>query len=363
MPNKSLDAANKSVTEKRVFSSSTLFSHVHRFNDNNGNSIVLDSRANKRAKVEKSEENSRIKKGTTTDAIKEREEKNKLSSSVPKKSSDAANKRRAKVEKSEENSRMKKGTTDADAVKEREEKNKLSSSGMDGFKNMQCSVTLRGLLVHPDGVYFKKGKALMDLERVQRKLWNNLYNKTDQFAADIRTVFRNVMSQYPSGHEVHQTAAKLSDLFETKWRNLEGRWLAEKENKLEKEEPKPNSKPLKSNAGQKRKQFSGSDLSIAIAKAKLILEKKKTNEAAQQNRVCLQRKKQREMMQKMERTIFFDDAFKSFQDLENLCGHSLTHYCTKENPLMKNLTGLVLKEEDFEDNNFLSEDLEEGEVF
>ncbi|RYR58920.1 hypothetical protein Ahy_A05g024781 [Arachis hypogaea] len=226
----------------------------------------------------------------------------------------------------------------------------------------RCSVTLRRLLVHPDGVYFKKGKALMDLERVQRKLRNNLYNKTDQFAADIRAVFRNVMSQYPSGHEVHGTAAKLSDFFETKWKNLEGRWLAEKENKLEKEAPKPNSKPLKSNVGEKRKQFSGSDLSIAIAKAKLILEKKKNNEAAQQNRVCLQRKKQREMMQKMERTIFFDDTFKSFQDLENLCGHSLTHYCTKENPLLKNLTGLVLKEEDFEDNNFLSEDLEE-EVF
>ncbi|RYR05584.1 hypothetical protein Ahy_B06g085441 isoform A [Arachis hypogaea] len=223
---------------------------------------------------------------------------------------------------------MKKGTT-TDAIKKREEKKKQSSSGMDGFKNTQCSVTLRRLLVHPDGVYFKKGKALMDLERVQRKLRNNLYNKTDQFAADIRTVFRNVMSQYPSGHEVHRAAAKLSDLFETKWKDLEGRWLA-KENKLEKEEAKPNSQPLKSNAGQKRKQFSGSDLSIATA----------------ENRVCLQRKKQREMMQKMERTIFFDDAFKSFQDLENLCGHSPTHYCTKENPLLKNLT-----------------DLEEGEVF
>ncbi|RYR71635.1 hypothetical protein Ahy_A02g005864 isoform D [Arachis hypogaea] len=198
----------------------------------------------------------------------------------------------------------------------------------------------------------------MDLERIQRKLWNNLYNETDQFAADIRTVFRNVMSQYPSGHEVHRTAAKLSDLFETKWKNLEGRWrLAEKENKLEKEEPKPNSKPLKSNAEEKRKK-----LAEAIAKAKLILEKKKTNEAAQRNRVYLQRKKQREMMQRMERTIFFDDAFKSFQDLENLCGHSLTHCCTKGNPLLKNHTGLVLREEDFEDNNFLSEDLEEGEV-
>ncbi|XP_057760176.1 uncharacterized protein LOC130980524 [Arachis stenosperma] len=319
VPKKYSDAAHKRVPEKEVFSSSTLFSHVHRFNDNNNNnrnSIVLDSHANKRAKLEKSEENSRMKKGTTTDAIKEREEEKKR-----------------------------------------------SYSGMDEFKNMQCSVTLRRLLVHPDGVYFKKGKALMDLERVQRKLRNNLYNKTDQFAADIRAVFRNVMSQYPSGHEVHGTAAKLSDLFETKWKNLEGRWLAEKENKLEKEAPKPNSKPLKSNVGEKRKQFSGSDLSIAIAKAKLILEKKKNNEAAQQNRVCLQRKKQREMMQKMERTIFFDDTFKSFQDLENLCGHSLTRYCTKENPLLKNLTGLVLKEEDFEDNNFLSEDLEEGEVF
>ncbi|XLU62282.1 hypothetical protein S245_021491 [Arachis hypogaea] len=156
------------------------------------NSIVLDSRANKRAKVEKSEENSRMKKGTTTDAIKECEEKKKR-----------------------------------------------SSSGMDGFKNMQCLETLKRLLVHPDGMYFKKGKALMDLERVQRKLRNNLYNKTDQFAANIRTVFRNVMSQYPSVHEVHRTAAKLSDLFETKWKDLKGRWLA-KENKLEKEESKPN---------------------------------------------------------------------------------------------------------------------------
>ncbi|QHO54537.1 hypothetical protein HN51_023136 [Arachis hypogaea] len=317
-PKKSSDVANKRVSKKRVFSSSELSSHVDGFNNNNNNCnrVVLDSRANKRAKVKKSEENPWMKKGTTTDA-----------------------------------------------VKEREEKKKPSSSGMDGFKNMQCSVMLKRLLVHPDGVYFKKGKALMDLERVQRKLWNNLYNKTNQFAADIRTVFRNVMSQYPSGHEVHLTAAKLSDLFETKWKNLEGRWPAEKENELGKEEPKPNSKPLKSNAGEKRKHLSGSDLSIAIAKAKLILEKKKTNEAAQQNRVFLQRKKQREMMQKMERTIFFDDAFKSFQDLENLCGHSLTRYCTKENPLLKNLTGLVLREEDFEDNNFLSEDLEEGEVF
>ncbi|RYR71633.1 hypothetical protein Ahy_A02g005864 isoform A [Arachis hypogaea] len=301
-PKKSSDAANKRVPKKRVFSSSELSSHVDGFNNNNSNSnsVVLDSRANKRAKVEKSQENSSMKKGTTTDA-----------------------------------------------VKEREEKKKRSSSRMDEFKNTQCSVTLRRLLVHPDGVYFKKGKALMDLERIQRKLWNNLYNETDQFAADIRTVFRNVMSQYPSGHEVHRTAAKLSDLFETKWKNLEGRWrLAEKENKLEKEEPKPNSKPLKSNAEEKRKK----------------LAKKKTNEAAQRNRVYLQRKKQREMMQRMERTIFFDDAFKSFQDLENLCGHSLTHCCTKGNPLLKNHTGLVLREEDFEDNNFLSEDLEEGEV-
>ncbi|KAL4395446.1 hypothetical protein HN51_023393 [Arachis hypogaea] len=306
-PKKSSDVANKMVPKKRVFSSSELSRHVDGFN-NNSNSVVLDSRANKRAKVEKSDENSSMKKGTSTDAVKEREE----------------------------------------------EKKKRSSSGMDEFKNTQCSVTLKRLLVHPDGVYFKKGKALMDLERIKRKLWNNLYNETDQFAADIRTVFHNVMSQYPSGHEVHRTAAKLSDLFETKWKNLEGRWLAEKENKLEKEEPKPNSKPLKSNAEEKRKK-----LAEAIAKAKLVLEKKKTNEAAQRNRVYLQRKKQREMMQRMERTVFFDDAFKSFQDLENLCGHSLTHYCTKGNPLLKNLTGLVLREEDFEDNNFLSEDLEE----
>ncbi|QHN91608.1 hypothetical protein HN873_058703 [Arachis hypogaea] len=217
MPTKSSDAANKRVPQKRVFSSSTLFSHVHLFNNN------------KRAKVEKSEEGSRMKKGTTTEAAK---------------------------------------------IIDFEEK-KRSSSGMDRFKKMQCSVTLRRLLVHPDGVYFKKGKALrihddskplMDLESVQSKLRNDLYKKTDQFASDIRTVFRNAMSWYPSRHEVHRTAAKLSDLFETKWKDLEGRWLAEKENKLEKKEKKPNSKPLKLNAEEKRKQLSDSDLSSAATR-------------------------------------------------------------------------------------------------
>ncbi|KAL4395875.1 hypothetical protein AHAS_Ahas01G0035600 [Arachis hypogaea] len=191
---------------------------------------------------------------------------------------------------------MKKGTTtEAAKIIDFEEK-KRSFSGMDRFKKMQCSVTLRRLLVHPDGVYFKKGKAsrirddskpLMDLESVQSKLRKDLYKKTDQFAADIRMVFCNAMSWYPSRHEVHRTAAKFSDLFETKWKDLEGRWLAEKESKLENEGKKPNSKPLKLNAGEKRKQLSDSDLSIATAEAKLILEKKKANEATQQNRVTM----------------------------------------------------------------------------
>ncbi|MED6224073.1 hypothetical protein PIB30_080242, partial [Stylosanthes scabra] len=258
---------------------------------------------------------------------------------------------------------MKKGTTDAakityfDAVKEHdEEKKKRSSSGMDRCKKMQCSVTLRRLLVHPDGVHFKKGNysnPLMDLERIQLKLGKDLYKKTDQFAADIRLVFRNAMFRYPSRHnETHQAAAMLSELFETKWKDLEGKWEAEKAKRAK-------AKPFKSNEGEKRKPISDSDLSIAIANAKLQWEKnqkkKKSNEAvaaAQQNNVfvsCnslwLQREKQREILQKMERTIFFgDDNFKYFHDLENLCGRSLTHYCTKENPLLKDLTGLVLRE-------------------
>ncbi|MED6219543.1 hypothetical protein PIB30_036703 [Stylosanthes scabra] len=262
---------------------------VHQFN-NNSNNVVLDSRPNKRAKV---------------------------------------------LEKSEDNSRMKKGTTEAakityfDAVKEHdEEKKKRSSSGMDRCKKMQCSVTLRRLLVHPDGVHFKKANysnPLMDLENIQLKLGKDLYKKTDQFAADIRLVFRNAMFRYPSRHnEIHQAAAMLSELFETKWKDLEGKWEAEKVQKLEEDMAmaKAKAKPFKSNEGEKRKRILDVDLSIAIANAKLQWEKmKKSNEAvavAQQNNVFigrysvwLQREKQREIMQKMERTVFFgDDNFK-----------------------------------------------------
>ncbi|MED6121443.1 hypothetical protein PIB30_030162 [Stylosanthes scabra] len=184
-----------------------------------------------------------------------------------------------------------------------------NSSDMDRFKKMQCSVVLKRLLVHPDGVHFKKredlaSKPSMDLESVQLKLWKDLYTRTDDFADDIRMVFRNAMLHYPFRHEIHRAAATLSEVFETKWKDLEGKWEAEKAKK-EAEHLKSN------NEGGKRKPISDSDFSVAIANAKLQL----------------QRKKEREMMEKMERTIFFDDDnFKCFQDLEKLCGYSLTHY-------------------------------------
>ena len=114
-----------------------------------------------------------------------------------------------------------------DMVKAHEEKKQ--KMGIDHFKKMQCSVTLKRLMVHPNGWPFKKqasGKALeiygysdleskpvMDLESVKWKLEKGLYMATDQFAADIRLVFSSAMLYYPPRHEVHRIAVKLSELF------------------------------------------------------------------------------------------------------------------------------------------------------
>ncbi|MED6138234.1 hypothetical protein PIB30_072321 [Stylosanthes scabra] len=227
---------------------------------------------------------------------------------MPNKSSFAAIKRAFKKRALSSSSASRDSVLDSRPNKRARVEKLHETSVMDRFKKMQCSVVLKRLLVHPDGVHFKKAKALaskpsMDLESVQLKLWKDLYTRTDQISADIRTVFHNAMLCYPFRHEIHRAAATLSEVFETKWKDLEGMWVAEK--------AKKEVEPLKSNEGEKGKPVSDSDFSVVIANAKLQV----------------QRKKEREMMQKMERTIFFDDDnFKCFQDLENLCGYSLTHY-------------------------------------
>ena len=130
-------------------------------------------------------------------------------------------------------------------VEAQEEKNPKME--LDHLKKIQCSVTLKRLMVHPDGWPFKKpangrkaldevqdysdvvSKPLLYLETIKWKLEKGLYKKTDEFAGDIRILFCNAMLHYPKKHQVHKIAAKLSELFETKWKSLEEKWDAEKE--------------------------------------------------------------------------------------------------------------------------------------
>ncbi|KAJ1427975.1 Bromodomain-like superfamily [Sesbania bispinosa] len=158
----------------------------------------------------------------------------------------------------------------------------------------------------------------MNFETVKGKLEKGLYENTDQFARDVRILFSNAKVFYPMKHEIHRIAMKLSALFEAKWKTLEETWKAEKE----KEKPQPKPKP-KENVTEatvkKRKAFS--DVESLAKEAHGNLQIKKERETT------------RMIVEQIRRTIFIDDGLKSFEELEQLCCHSLENHSNKESPL------------------------------
>ncbi|XP_015694510.1 transcription factor GTE3, chloroplastic-like [Oryza brachyantha] len=97
---------------------------------------------------------------------------------------------------------------------------------------VRCGNLLDKLLEHEDGWVFAEpvdARALrlvdyylyisdpMDLGTVRHRLERRRYADPWAFAADIRLTFRNAMSYNSPGDPVYESAAELSDIFESEW--------------------------------------------------------------------------------------------------------------------------------------------------
>ncbi|XP_015694517.2 transcription factor GTE4-like [Oryza brachyantha] len=97
---------------------------------------------------------------------------------------------------------------------------------------VRCGELLDKLLWHEDGWVFAEpvdARALrladyytcisdpMDLGTVGRRLERRRYQDPWAFAADVRLTFRNAMSYNSPGDPVYESAAELSDIFESGW--------------------------------------------------------------------------------------------------------------------------------------------------
>ncbi|WJX30691.1 hypothetical protein P8452_19201 [Trifolium repens] len=257
---------------------------------------------------------------------------------------------------------------------------------MDHFKKQQCSVSLKRLMMNPDGKDFQnamnsRGKSSMDFESIKLKLEKGLYLTTDQFASDVRSVFYNAIVLCRVSRNIQRIAMKLSELFEMKWKYFEEKWEAEKEKNKE-EKPTAKAKEIVTKATKLVEEATFFDAKF-VTKNKVIdtitIKPKKEHVvdsilAAQSkifsccNDFSLERKKQRKAaeltVRNIVRTVFIDDNMDYFKELERLCGHSLQDY--KVDPL-KTFVGLVLKDEfvgvtDLDEEKFLTRDWEEGEI-
>ncbi|KGN49348.1 transcription factor GTE12 isoform X2 [Cucumis sativus] len=128
----------------------------------------------------------------------------------------------------------------------REKKQKL-----DRGTTQQCSSILKTLMTHrfgwvfnqpvdpvalkiPD--YFSIITDPMDLGTVKSKLERNLYQASEEFAADIRLTFSNAMLYNPSGNHVHKMAKELLENFEKKWILPKEKWVSGRSN-FQREKP------------------------------------------------------------------------------------------------------------------------------
>ncbi|KAL3376972.1 hypothetical protein AABB24_003410 [Solanum stoloniferum] len=113
---------------------------------------------------------------------------------------------------------------------------------MDRSVKQQCVNILKVLMVHPSGWpfllpvdpiqynipdYFTIIRKPMDLGTVKAKLDGNLYFDVDEFAADVRLTFANAMKYNPPNNDFHLMAKRLDNIFNQRWKSLEGKWKAE----------------------------------------------------------------------------------------------------------------------------------------
>ncbi|TMW89299.1 hypothetical protein EJD97_017396 [Solanum chilense] len=113
---------------------------------------------------------------------------------------------------------------------------------MERTVKQQCVNILKVLMVHPSGWpflvpvdpiqynipdYFTIIRKPMDLGTVKAKLDGNLYFDVDEFAADVRLTFANAMKYNPPNNDFHLMAKRLDNIFNQRWKSLEGKWKAE----------------------------------------------------------------------------------------------------------------------------------------
>lgn len=113
---------------------------------------------------------------------------------------------------------------------------------MDRSLKQQCVNILKALMTHPSGWpflvpvdpiqynipdYFTIITKPMDLGTVKAKLDGNMYFDVDEFAADVRLTFANAMKYNPPNNDFHLMAKRLDNIFNQRWKLLEGKWKAE----------------------------------------------------------------------------------------------------------------------------------------
>ncbi|XP_077219981.1 transcription factor GTE12-like isoform X2 [Tasmannia lanceolata] len=114
--------------------------------------------------------------------------------------------------------------------------------GMDGVRMRQCAVILKKLMTHRDGWvfnhpvdpvqlkipdYFSIISEPMDLGTIKCKLETKLYSDAREFASDVRLTFSNAMQYNPPGNGVHSMAKELNNIFNSRWKSLEAKWIEE----------------------------------------------------------------------------------------------------------------------------------------
>ena len=108
---------------------------------------------------------------------------------------------------------------------------------IDRYKKLQCSWQLKRLMLHRDGKDFKQpvDRNSLDsevpesnpMEIIKSKLEKGFYYGTDEFAADIRLMFSNIIFYYSPRNEMHRRAKRLRELFEKNWKSINERWESE----------------------------------------------------------------------------------------------------------------------------------------
>ncbi|PIA51339.1 hypothetical protein AQUCO_01100278v1 [Aquilegia coerulea] len=95
--------------------------------------------------------------------------------------------------------------------------------GMGGIFNVPVDVVKFNI---PD--YFTVIKHPMDLGTVKKNLATGVYSSPFEFYADVKLTFTNAMTYNPPGNQVHNSAAKLKEYFELRWKSIEKKLLANK---------------------------------------------------------------------------------------------------------------------------------------